>query len=174
MCMCVRVFSAGLKSKDFPLLLLGHIRMLLPVCKAALSSMLIKWRVWFVAAALSPVLCRGGVWWEQDVLDDTGGTLSVRVAPDALWKHVKCSGKHIVEGAAPHAWQVQGKTVTIGAIWSADDKRGCFLTFMGSSITMLTIPSPLAAKWKPSYWRILHTSRGYAVKLRLEKISCFV
>lgn len=31
-----------------------------------------------------------------------------------------------------------------------------FYTFIGSSITIFTIPSPLAAKWKPSDMRILH------------------
>lgn len=84
------------------------------VCKTGHSSMLFKHMARFVTGAVSPVLGRRGVWWEQDVLDDTGVALCVRVAADVLWKHSQCSGNHMVPVAALHAPQTRVETVARG------------------------------------------------------------
>lgn len=90
--------------------------------------------------------------------------LSLSVSPHIPWGQKFYSGKQI--------WYTHKCKATLQC-WVWDQPNGanvsslCFkwfgvlvsFTFIGSSITMLTMPSPLAAKWKPSDTRILRRNQ---------------
>lgn len=52
-----------------------------------------------------------------------------------------------------------------------DNKASRIFTFIGSSITMLTMPSPLAAKWKPSDTRILRRHQNRCSENKFNKFA---
>lgn len=97
-----------------------------------------------VLAPAVPVLRGCGVRWEQDVLNNARVALSVRVPAHSLRIEIQqiCDTGNTAAKDQPKLVQ----TENVSSLCFKCFGTLASFTFIGSSITMLTMPSPLAAK----------------------------